>query len=145
MSSLITISRQKAFISPTMGFSHGHPYGRLCSSNPYGLARRASTHLDFYRRLIDDTFLIWSGCLSELDSFLYQLNNLAPTIKLTWNISKEKAFSGIWSFARTNMSPRNSSLGLIKNLSTDTCISLLIHIILVILREASLKLNSSDM
>ena len=50
-----------------------------------------STHLEFYKRFIDDIFFVWSGNLSELNSFLDKLNNLAPTIKLTWNISKEKA------------------------------------------------------
>ena len=49
-----------------------------------------STHLEFYRRFIDDIFFVWSGNLSELNFFLDKLNNLAPTIKLTWNISKEK-------------------------------------------------------
>ena len=44
----------------------------------------------FYRRFIDDIFLIWSGNLLSLHSFLNKLNNLAPTIKLTWNISTEE-------------------------------------------------------
>ena len=48
-------------------------------------------HLVFYRRYIDDIFFIWSGNLTELDSFLHRLNNLASTIKLAWDISKEKA------------------------------------------------------
>ena len=50
----------------------------------------ASTHLVFYRRYIDDIF-IWRGNLTELNSFLHQLNNLAPTTKLAWDISKERA------------------------------------------------------
>ena len=50
-----------------------------------------SSHLIFYKRYIDDIFFIWSGTLSELDSFLLKLNNLAPTIKLSWDISKERA------------------------------------------------------
>ena len=50
-----------------------------------------SNHLIFYKRYIDDIFFIWSGTLSELDSFLIKLNNLAPTIKLSWYISKERA------------------------------------------------------
>ena len=41
----------------------------------------------FYRRFIHILF-IWSGDLPELLSFLNRLNNLAPTIKLTWNISQ---------------------------------------------------------
>ena len=49
-----------------------------------------STHLELYRRFIDDIFFVWNGNLLELNSFLDRLN-LAPTIKLTWNISKEKA------------------------------------------------------
>ena len=44
----------------------------------------------FYRRFIDDIFLIWSGNLSDLYTFLHKLNNLAPTIKLTWEVSREK-------------------------------------------------------
>lgn len=42
-----------------------------------------STHLEFYRRFIDDIFFIWSGNLSMLDSFHNRLNNLAPIITLT--------------------------------------------------------------
>ena len=49
-----------------------------------------SEGLLFYKRFIDDIFLIWSGNLSSLHSFLNKLNNLAPTIKLTWNISTEE-------------------------------------------------------
>ena len=53
----------------------------------------STNNLLFYRRFIDDIFFIWTGTLSDLYSFLYNLNNLAPTIKLTWNIShKEVAF-----------------------------------------------------
>lgn len=44
----------------------------------------------FYKRFIDDIFFIWSGNLFDLHSFLHQFNNLAPTIKITWDISQEK-------------------------------------------------------
>ena len=47
--------------------------------------------LFFYRRFIDDIFFIWSGSLCDLHSFLDRLNNLAPTIKLTWNVSQQEA------------------------------------------------------
>ena len=44
----------------------------------------------FYRRFIDDIFFIWSGDLPGLHAFLNRFNNLAPSIKLTWNFSKER-------------------------------------------------------
>ena len=50
----------------------------------------STRNLLFYRRFIDDIFFIWSGDLPELHSFLNRLNNLAPTIKLTWNISQRE-------------------------------------------------------
>ena len=40
--------------------------------------------------IIDDILFIWSGDLPELHSFIGRLNNLAPTIKLTRNIPREK-------------------------------------------------------
>ena len=39
--------------------------------------------LVFYKRFIDDICFIWSGNLSDLNFFLYRLNYLGPTIKLT--------------------------------------------------------------
>ena len=44
----------------------------------------------FYRRFIDNIFFIWTGTLSDLYSFLDNLNNLPPTIKLTRDISRKK-------------------------------------------------------
>ena len=52
-------------------------------------ARRSIIVSSFYRRFIDDIFFIWNGSLFDLHSFLDQLNNLAPTIKLT--ISQQEA------------------------------------------------------
>ena len=49
-----------------------------------------SEGLLFYRRFIDDIFFIWSGNLLSLHSFLNELNSMASTIKLTWNISTEE-------------------------------------------------------
>ena len=46
--------------------------------------------LVFYKRFIDDIFFIWDGTYIELLDFLRKLNNLAPTIKLTSTISREK-------------------------------------------------------
>ena len=85
-----------------------------------------SSHLIFYKIYIDDIFFIWSGTLSELDSFLLKLNNLAPTIKLSWDISKERAvfFFLIWSSSRIKMSLRNLSPSLFKSLLIGTCIYL---------------------
>ena len=44
----------------------------------------------FYRRFIDNIFFIWYGSLAALHSFLSCFNNLAPTIKLTWNFSQQE-------------------------------------------------------
>ncbi len=51
----------------------------------------SSEYLLFYRRFIDDIFFIWSGNAIKLNSFLHRLNNLAPSIKLTWTTSNNKA------------------------------------------------------
>ena len=42
----------------------------------------------FYRRYIDDIFLIWNSSLSELDNFIKHLNTVHPTIKFTKTISQ---------------------------------------------------------
>ena len=42
----------------------------------------------FYKRFIDDIFLLWNGTLEELEIFLEQLNQLHPSIKFDAKISK---------------------------------------------------------
>ena len=42
----------------------------------------------FYKRFIDDIFLLWNGTLDELEKFLEQLNKLHPTIKFDAKYSK---------------------------------------------------------
>lgn len=42
----------------------------------------------FYKRFIDDIFLLWNGTLHELKVFLEELNQLHPTIKFTAKYSK---------------------------------------------------------
>ena len=53
----------------------------------------ATPGLSFYRRFVDDIFLVWEGTYIDLQIFLMKLNSLAPTINLIWNIStKEVVF-----------------------------------------------------
>ena len=44
----------------------------------YNLIQR---NCPFYRRFIDDIFLLWNGTLDELTTFLEEINRLHPTIK----------------------------------------------------------------
>lgn len=51
----------------------------------YNLIRDKCT---FYKRFIDDIFLLWSGTLDDLKIFIHQLNTLHPTIKFDAKYSK---------------------------------------------------------
>ena len=44
---------------------------------------------EFWKRFIDDIFLLWLGSEEELDTFLTFLNTIHPTIKFTHTSSKE--------------------------------------------------------
>jgi hypothetical protein len=46
-----------------------------------------SENVLFYRRYIDDLFLLWTGTHSELDAFRAYLNNLIPKIQFTMAVS----------------------------------------------------------
>ena len=46
-----------------------------------------TTKCNFYKRYIDDIFLLWQGTLEELKLFILQINRLHPTIKFTEEIS----------------------------------------------------------
>ncbi len=48
------------------------------------------SNLIFYKRYIDDIFLIWTGDDDDLDSFVDHLNNLIPTIKFNMESSSNK-------------------------------------------------------
>ena len=37
----------------------------------------------FYKRFIDDIFIIWTGTEEELKTFMTKINNAHPTIKFT--------------------------------------------------------------
>ena len=39
----------------------------------------------FFKRFLDDIFLVYTGCLKNLHLFLSELNNIHPTIKFTMN------------------------------------------------------------
>ena len=45
-------------------------------------------HCPFYKRFIDDIFLLWNGTLDELELFISTLNNAHPTIKFDAKYSK---------------------------------------------------------
>jgi peptide-methionine (R)-S-oxide reductase len=45
----------------------------LCPENP----------LELYKRFIDDIFLIWTGGIEKLQSFLEKINSIHPTLKFT--------------------------------------------------------------
>ena len=47
-----------------------------------------ANHCPFYKRFIDDIFLLWNGSEDELKAFLEQLNQLHPTIKFDAHYSK---------------------------------------------------------
>ena len=101
-------------------------------------ARRSIIVSSFYRRFIDDIFFIWNVSLFYLHSFLDQLNNLAPTIKLT--VSQQEAiFLNTVVYIDRNSSTRLSSL--IKRLSIAIYTFLLTHIIQVMQKEALLRPN----
>ena len=42
---------------------------------------------NFYKRYINDIFLLWQGTLEELQLFINQINKLHPTIKFTEEVS----------------------------------------------------------
>lgn len=44
----------------------------------------------FYKRFLDDIFILWGGSLRSLKIFLEYINNVHPTIKFTWDYSKKK-------------------------------------------------------
>ena len=49
----------------------------------------------FFKRFIDDIFLIWTGSVNELEEFLIAINKLHKTIKFTANydvVSKSTTF-----------------------------------------------------
>ena len=44
----------------------------------------------FWKRFLDDIFLIWTGSLDKLHQFLDALNTMHPTIKFTINHTKSE-------------------------------------------------------
>ena len=40
-----------------------------------------------YKRFLDDIFLVWSGSVPELQTFLEEINNIHPSIKFTSEIT----------------------------------------------------------
>ena len=44
-------------------------------------------NVSFFRRFIDDIFLVWNGNHQDLDTFLHFFNNLTETIKIKWIVS----------------------------------------------------------
>lgn len=44
----------------------------------------------FYKRFIDDIFIIWNGNRESLSDFCFNLNTNNKNIKLTWEISNEQ-------------------------------------------------------
>ena len=74
-----------------VNYSHGYSYAVPVAAAVIYMAYLedpllSTKDLLFYRRFIDDIFFIWSGNLSNVP---LSFNNLAPTIKLTWDISRE--------------------------------------------------------
>ena len=47
-----------------------------------------SKNIIFYKRFLDDIFLLWKGDLTKLKRFLNHLNTLHPTIKFTYEYSR---------------------------------------------------------
>ena len=66
-----------------LGSSHGR---KMCPDicQPIPLL---TTRCNFYKRYIDDIFLLWQGTLEELEVFTKQINKLHPTIKFTEEVS----------------------------------------------------------
>ena len=46
-----------------------------------------SDKCNFYKRFIDDIFMLWQGTIQELQSFLQEINLLHPTIKFESKLS----------------------------------------------------------
>lgn len=46
--------------------------------------------LTFYKRYIDDVFIVWNGKKDMLEAFLTKLNDNDKNIKLVWNISDQQ-------------------------------------------------------
>ena len=47
-----------------------------------------ASKIHFYKRFLDDIFLLWGGTLTELTQFMRYINNLHPTIKFTYSYSE---------------------------------------------------------
>ena len=47
-------------------------------------------NISFYGRYIDDIFMIWNGSLVDLQKFLSYINGVHPSIKFTYEFSKER-------------------------------------------------------
>ena len=47
----------------------------------YYIYNRINKKCSFYKRFIDDIFILWNGTLDDLKTFVHQLNTLHPTIK----------------------------------------------------------------
>ena len=39
--------------------------------------------IEFFKRFLDDIFMVYQGSVNSLHSFLSELNNIHPTIKIT--------------------------------------------------------------
>ena len=51
---------------------------------------RFKNNINFYKRFLDDIFLVWKGTLAELSLFLNQINDIHPTIKFTCQYSSNE-------------------------------------------------------
>ena len=71
----------------------------MLGNSPVPVERR------FWKRFIDDIFLLWTGTAEELEQFLTYINTVHPTIKFTSNVSEESV-----SFLDISVSLRNGVL-----------------------------------
>ena len=48
------------------------------------------THIQLWKRYIDDNFIIWTGTNEDLETFLTKINDIHPTIKFTHECSEQE-------------------------------------------------------
>ena len=80
----------KQLFGTAMGTRMAPPYANLFLGKleeEHILNKKFKNNIKFYKRFLDDIFLIWKGTLPEFDIFLDHINNLHETINFTCQYS----------------------------------------------------------
>ena len=73
----------------TMGIKYSASYANLFMNNfeETWIYKLIGKNSNFYKRFIDDIFILWNGTPEQLREFIEQINTLHPTIKFEANYS----------------------------------------------------------